>query len=225
MKLRAFVYKDCDALAQMICATWNSFHFMSSYEQALQKAKAYLFDCLQHATFAFVLEEEQTIIGCMIGNRHNAQKAKQRMLYEQQDSTMITKEEWTRFQRSHTAYQAVCKEMLMKTKKKYQAELLLFVIKPEYRKKGYGKEIFMKTMDYLVEEGCSKFYLYTDSTCDYSFYDHFHMKCVDEKSLHQGMRKNGFRIFLYEGDSSFIKYRKQRKQVIDTYTTKEYCQC
>ncbi|WP_418969730.1 GNAT family N-acetyltransferase [Alloscardovia omnicolens] len=52
------------------------------------------------------------------------------------------------------------------------AELRLFMIAPHARGLGVGKQLLASAENSMRLSGARRYYLYTDSECDYSFYDH-----------------------------------------------------
>ncbi|MFC0266238.1 GNAT family N-acetyltransferase [Alloscardovia macacae] len=62
-----------------------------------------------------------------------------------------------------------------------QAELRLFMMDAKARGKGVGKRLLAAAEGSMRESGASQYYLYTDSTCDYGFYDYRGMERVAEQ--------------------------------------------
>ncbi len=63
--------------------------------------------------------------------------------------------------------------------KNYEAdsELLLFILSPETRGHGIGKQIISRFFDYCRKNEIKKLILLTDSSCDVSYYDHNGWNC------------------------------------------------
>lgn len=75
------------------------------------------------------------------------------------------------------------KNLLKTTNKNYQAELSFFAVNKNYHGFGIGKFIFEKFNDYLKENNILNFYLYTDTYCNYKFYEYFNMNKKAEKKI------------------------------------------
>lgn len=53
-----------------------------------------------------------------------------------------------------------------------QAELELFMVSPDARGIGVGGALWRRLLAHLRADGVRAFFLHTDSSCDYGFYDH-----------------------------------------------------
>ena len=65
--------------------------------------------------------------------------------------------------------------------KTYPAELALFAVSSSCRGKGIGKMLFQSALNYMKQEKLKEFYLFTDTSCNYGFYEHQGMKRRLEK--------------------------------------------
>ncbi len=78
-------------------------------------------------------------------------------------------------------------------------ELVFLIVKAETRGKGVGSALWKRANDYLASVGVKKAFFYTDSTCDWQYYEHRGMKRLAETTFEQ--HKQTFlpdRMFLYE---------------------------
>ena len=64
------------------------------------------------------------------------------------------------------------KELLTRCPTDYQGELAFFAISQKCRGKGIGKALFQKVVEYMRSQKIQKFYLFTDTSCNYGFYEH-----------------------------------------------------
>lgn len=75
-----------------------------------------------------------------------------------------------------------------------------FAISSKARGKGIGKKMFCNMLEYMKLQNINDFYLFTDTTCNYGFYEHQGMNRCDEKSktflIHGKEAKMTF--FLYD---------------------------
>ena len=65
--------------------------------------------------------------------------------------------------------------MLHQTNQDYQGELSFLQLMGWYRGLGLGKELFNLLISYMQEQQINRFYLYTDTSCNYHFYEHLGM--------------------------------------------------
>ena len=59
--------------------------------------------------------------------------------------------------------------------------LHLFAVSSSCRGKGIGKMLFQSALNYMKQEKLKEFYLFTDTSCNYGFYEHQGMKRRLEK--------------------------------------------
>lgn len=62
-----------------------------------------------------------------------------------------------------------------------QAELELFMVSPNAQGKGVGRTLWNDLYAALAEHNVHAFFLHTDSSCDYGFYDHKGLQKVAER--------------------------------------------
>lgn len=206
MVVRSWECDDFDILANILYETWFTFRMTASYEVGLQKAKIYLQQCLEISTFRQVIEINHQPVGFLLANSRMdsvLENNKQQINYDACDPfpSKLKKQ----YKKSNTRYKKHCMSLLHDVNKSFDGEITLFVIKPEFKGKGFGKLLFHKVVEYLYTIGCHSFFLFSDSSCDYSFYDYIGMKCLSSKSLHPNKLKKGFEIYLYEGNIPFMK--------------------
>lgn len=72
--------------------------------------------------------------------------------------------------------QVIDKNLLASSKKKYEGELAFFAIDEKCRGKGLGNQLFGTVVEYMKSQNISEFYLFTDTSCNYPFYEHMGLK-------------------------------------------------
>lgn len=68
--------------------------------------------------------------------------------------------------------QAVDKLLLSACKKDYDGELSFFAIDQKSRGLGLGRTLFEKAVKEMRTDGLRNFYLFTDTSCNWQFYEH-----------------------------------------------------
>lgn len=56
--------------------------------------------------------------------------------------------------------------------RRYQGEVALFIVDRDFRGHGVGRMLFDSAIDYFAGIGVEDFFLFTDTTCDFGFYEH-----------------------------------------------------
>lgn len=95
----------------------------------------------------------------------------------------------------------------------FDAEVTYFALSEEARGKGTGKALIGQFLRKALEEGASRYYLITDTTCNYPFYEKIGMQRKAETREAMQMRKGEeIDIFLYDGQTKDILARLKESQ-------------
>ncbi|MBS6700732.1 MAG: GNAT family N-acetyltransferase [Clostridiales bacterium] len=164
-----------------VCALLNQSFGLSRYVTAPQVLqcfqKQYLYSCLSEATDTCVAEQNGKIIGVIMGN---AKRDYQLVLHLKALACTAwyacamrvhgrrNREGLDSYRDLHQIYHAFSKNH----KGEFDGVLTLFAVDEDYRGRGVGKALFIRLMDDLQHYGAHAIYLYTDSTCNYGFYEH-----------------------------------------------------
>ncbi len=90
--------------------------------------------------------------------------------------------------------------LLKQCDKDYKGEISLFALSPEYRGLGIGKELFHSLLGYMKSEGIKEFYLYTDTSCNFGFYEHQGMvrRQQHKEPINLKGQKDELEFYLYD---------------------------
>lgn len=93
-------------------------------------------------------------------------------------------------------------QLLAGKEDRYQGEIKLFIVSPDHQGFHIGTGLLTGAFDYFKEQAASRIYLFTDTDCNYGYYDHKGFKQVGlkESSLNLPHGKRDLTIFLYEYD-------------------------
>lgn len=67
----------------------------------------------------------------------------------------------------------------------YDGRIVLFIMDPEFQGLGIGSKLFQAAKDYFEATNVQNYYLFTDSSCNYPFYDHKGMHRAGNITYHQ----------------------------------------
>ncbi|WP_165496216.1 GNAT family N-acetyltransferase [Alloscardovia theropitheci] len=90
-------------------------------------------------------------------------------------------------------------ELSKKAADQSEAELRLFMMDESARGKGVGKKLLSYAEKSMKDSGAQQYYLYTDSTCDYGFYDYIGMTRTAEAFNVPGPSGEPLDKFIYTG--------------------------
>ena len=91
-------------------------------------------------------------------------------------------------------------ELLADCDKEYKGEVVFFAISEKCRGKGLGRKLFQTVTDYMKSQHISEFYLFTDTSCNYPFYEHLGLirRCEKKQVIDVNDEKEEMTFFIYE---------------------------
>ena len=152
-------------------------------ETAQKLARVFLSSCLTNYTFSCVALSEGIPVGIILVNNKAKHKCPLGLRMQQikaLTALFLSKEGRGVFEIFKNV-SGIDKELLQECGIEYPAELALFAVDSSCRGKGIGKQLFQSALDYMKQEQLDKFYLFTDTSCNYGFYEHQGMVRRKEK--------------------------------------------
>ncbi len=142
-------------------------------------------ECLVEQNFAQVAICNNQIAGIIMGNSfcdHCALKQDQLRLAHNQEalnSTVEGREVSSFFEQIYK----VDDTLLTNTGHQYQGKVELFIVNSAFQGLGLGKKLFASCLEFFKRKKVNDFYIFTDSSCNFGFYDHMGMKCQGHEKL------------------------------------------
>ena len=179
-----------------------SFFIELSERNAKLTAELNLYSFLNTATFANIALKDEIPVGFLIGKITNS---KTNNLYQNQiqkiKSKMSKNIEGLISLLVYKKIKSINNNLYKQTNKNYDAELSFFAVSRDYQGLGIGKALFQQFNDYLKENNINNLYLYTDTYCNYKFYEHF--------GMHKNKEKHFSIPFTKKYDIDFYLYDKE----------------
>lgn len=198
---------DFKALAKLIDTSWNYSQLTSAFN-ARQMSYAFLFSSLAHQSFTQVAVKNNQPVGVAMGRIEELPLIHKLYLLPLLFNLIalnLTAEGRRAFQ-SFRRTLHVNKSLLKQTYETYDGELVLFAVAPETQGQGIGSKLFEDFLHYLRSEGASTFYLFSDTSCTYSFYENKGLKRTGVITRNMPFLKKEISFFLYRGKvSDFLK--------------------
>ena len=170
--IRTMRRSDLPSIEQLTCDMWYA-----DYEPRIGAALAHIDveHCLARTTFAKVAELDGEIVGFILASiaahtskdselRHSAKMAGAALTLLTDEAGRRALDEFIRIARVD--------DQLLREAGPFDAEVVLFVLAPAARGHGLGKRLFGAVMEHFAQNGIDEYFLYTDTTCDYTFYEH-----------------------------------------------------
>lgn len=199
--LREYQKADYKALANVVREAWKYDRFCSP-KTAAKMAKVYLNSCLTNQTFTRVAVINGEPVGIIMGKnieKHNCPFSLRIKWLESILSLYISKE-GREISKIFSGIQGIDKELLSACKENYKGELAFFAISEKCRGKGLGKKLFETVVDYMKSQGIFRFYLFTDTSCNYPFYEHMGLtrQCEKKQTIDVKGEKGDMTFFVYD---------------------------
>lgn len=173
---REYQNSDHSALADIIRETWE-YDKLCSPKIAKKLSIAYLNCCLCDQTFTQVAVIDGVPVGIIMGKNMEKHKCPIHFRLELFWSVcaLFCSKEGRSISKIFSCINEIDAKLLSSSPKKYQGEVAFFAINSNYRGRGLGRRLFQSLQDYLDSENIHNFFLFTDTTCNYPFYEHFGM--------------------------------------------------
>lgn len=198
--LRPIKKSDYKELERIVKETWQYETFCSP-KVAKKMARLYLASCLTNQSFTCVAEKDGTAVGIIMGHNKNFKKAPFKYTLRTIFSylSIIITNEGRKTTKIYKGISDIDKELLESCGKDFKGELAFFVLDAKVRGEGIGAKLFSQLVSYMKSQEIDNFYLYTDTSCNYGFYEHKGMRRISEKTLDfRPFRKDKMSFFLYE---------------------------
>lgn len=126
-----------------------------------------------------------------IGNYFNFMRYALKLKFHSKEARKILKN----FKNMYKEY----KKLLKEKKKHLKSELILFLVDSEFHRRGLGKALITRFEETLINKKKTHYYLFTDTTCVFGFYDANGFQKENERTMTEPL-KDGSReltIMLY----------------------------
>ncbi|MEI0559498.1 GNAT family N-acetyltransferase [Brachyspira intermedia] len=198
---REYTENDLLFLTDIVIKVWG-FDDILSEKNAKLIAQLNLYSFLNTATFAKVALKDKIPVGFLIGKITNS---KQNNIYKNKikeiKSKMSKNIEGIVSLLVYKKIKSINNNLYKQANKNYDAELSFFAVSKDYQGLGIGKALFEEFNNYLKENNINNLYLYTDTYCNYKFYEHFRMHKIKEKHFSIPFTKKfDIDFYLYDKD-------------------------
>lgn len=198
---REFEERDTEIIADIIRDTWH-YNDLCSLKTAGKLAKVYLNSCLVNQTYTQVALAGDIPIGIIMGKNIRTHKCPKKYRINQVISILrlLLSGEGQKVVKIFSGVSDIDKQLLEKADRSYQGELAFFAVSASARGKGVGKELFNLLTDSMKEQGIDNFYLFTDTSCNFGFYEHQGMnrRCKMKRSFEVNGQNINMEFYLYD---------------------------
>lgn len=198
---RSIQKKDYPEIKNLINTAFGFYQFIKDEDFLDIVLSIYLQDCIISSTFSKIAEKDGKVIGIILGNSKRDKSIRKfynmttlakdglKLLFSNKRNKKAVKE----FSTVHDTY----KEIIKGRKSSFDGCIQLFIVSEESRGLGVGKALLDNLFTYMKMQSVKSLYLYTDTRCNYKFYDSQNFKCLNEKELSFKSHKEKLTVFLY----------------------------
>ena len=199
--LRDYQKEDFKELQTIVRETWHYDEFCSP-KTAAKLAGVFLSSCLTNHTFSRVALLNKKPVGIILVKNTALHKCPLKYRLKQIKSilSLYLSKEGRKVSKIFGSVNGIDKQLLADVNKAYPAELSLFAVDCSCRGKGIGKKLFKAALEYLKEQEINAFYLFTDTSCNYGFYEHQGMvrRCEQEHLFNIKGQHAKMNFFIYD---------------------------
>lgn len=200
MVLREYQEADRPALEDIIRETWKYDKFCSP-KVAAKMARVYLNSCLTNQTFTRVAVIDHVPVGIIMGKNVQKHKCPLKLQIKWLSSivSLYNSKEGRKISKMFEGIQGIDQQLLSTCGKEYEGELSFFAISEKCRGKGLGRKLFQSVVDYMKLQNISEIYLFTDTSCNYLFYEHLGLtrRCEKRQVIDANSKKGDMTFFIY----------------------------
>lgn len=162
----------------------------------------YLQECILSSNFSKVAVKNNKVIGIILGSAKNDKnKLRKPFNYLSALASLLkiafAKKENKKDLKEFSKIQNIYNEMIKDKENEFQGCIQLFIVSEESRGLGVGKALLNQLFNYMTSMKVTSLYLYTDTRCNYGFYDSQNFKRLMEKELKLQVVPETLKIFLY----------------------------
>ena len=199
--LREFRRDDKEALEAVIQEAWHYNEFCGP-KTARRLSRVYLSSCLTNQTFTQVAVVQGHPVGVILAKdiRNHTCPLNYRMQQLCAISALFSSAEGRKVSKIFANVNDIDKKLLKESSRKYEGEIAFFAVSASARGRGIGKRLFESALEYMKLQNIHDFYLYTDATCNFGFYEHQGMerRCEEMDSFVVEGQKVDMAFYLYD---------------------------
>ena len=192
-----------DGMTEIIYQVWDMERLCGSAELGRVMAAKYLCGCFEESTFIMTAVKDGSPVGLILARAEGAEPLQAplewkgslgRYSCQKKDLARVKQ-----YDENLSQYQMACKTLMESCAEFFGGEITLFSVSPRMQGMGIGTQLFQLARRYLSSFQCSQYFLYTDSTCTYAFYDAHGLKRIREGTMDSPLTGQSLRLFLYQG--------------------------
>lgn len=208
LKIRQIEQKDIGAMVDLIHEAW----FKGTYSnEAFEKAASTisLNKALYHTTIGRVAEVDGEILGLILCAVKDQEPIYRQFQAHPLDplielSSHGNNEEFDRLIETFKAECTVYDQFLEEIDQSFDASIEYIAVSSKAQGKGIGKSLIFESLQEFKQEACRNLYLFTDTDCNYKFYDYLDFDRIAQSTIdlptQEGSRQREEFMYAYSLD-------------------------
>lgn len=194
--------KDFDSIKELINDAFSFNSFIHNKDLLETILNLYLEETILESSFIKVATMNNKVIGIILCKANKDSNNYNNLLDNFNKSCIETslpfesesdKREISEFLKIKDTYY----ELLRGSEYLFEGAINLFIVSKESRGLGIGKNLLNFALEYMRDMGITSIYLFTDTRCNYGFYDSQNFKLLTEKSIYIHTLESNIKTFLY----------------------------
>lgn len=199
---RNLVETDYETMKEFIGEAFGFNEFVKDKKLLDILLAGYLKECLLESSFSKVAQKDNQVVGFILGS---AKKDKNRFenynnilsIDPNEVDSIINDDKNKDLFKEFSKITDTYKELIRKRENDFQGCIQLFIVSKKYRGLGIGKSLVNHLFNYMRKMDVKSLYLYTDTRCNYKFYDIQNFNRIGEKEIYFKSLKTSLNVFLY----------------------------
>lgn len=188
IQFRELKKEDFPQVKELLYQTWIKKDYGDDKKIADKMSIIFMYELLVRHSFSKVAIHEHRIVGIILGRINKDFNLKENLNYLTKmffnSLSLILTNNGRKAIKEGIQVNKVNNKLLDKVKDNTDGELVLFAINKQTKGKGIGKKLLGYFYKYMEKEKANNFYLFTDTSCDYEFYDYNGFTREEEEKIY-----------------------------------------
>ncbi len=183
---------DYTKVEELIRKTWGSkSNHPAHIERALRKVNLYHY--LSEQNYSCVAVRGSEVVGIILGRSDHLPYLPNKLKYLfpllLNKMRLCLSRRGRRILRNARAEAKADKQLLRSARKQFDGELVLFVTDSSVQRHGIGTSLLRRFYQFMEQNNSKNLYLFTDTTCNFGFYQRKGYRRIAEKRVHYQTHK------------------------------------
>lgn len=199
---RELIKEDYNRIKELICDAFGFNEFIKDPSVLDSILTVYLQGCIFDSSFSRVAVKNGQVIGIILGkansDNRNISKLHNTFTYLTNIIKLaLCRKESKKLIKEFSKVTNTYKDIIRGKEDSFQGCIQLFIVSKESRGLGVGKSLVSSLFEYMNHMNVNALYLYTDTRCNYGFYESQRFKRINEQEIHFDAMDASLNIFLY----------------------------